>query len=173
MAIRHGSVLAVGHSLSSLQCIPKILFGEKYIFSSSDAKYFAEFLCQRKTAGTACNNVLSLLFGYDPKNLNESRLDVYAGQAPAGTSVQTLLHYAQTPPPYKVKDMKVPTAMWSGGKDFLADPIDVRHLEANISNLIYHKKIADYNHIDFVICLNVFNEIFDEIVAFINEDLSS
>ncbi|XP_041517270.1 tear acid lipase-like protein [Microtus oregoni] len=178
--------------------LTKILFGEKDIFSSSDAKYFVEFLCQRKTAGTACNNVLTLLFGYDPKNLNESRLDVYTGQAPAGTSVQTLLHYAQgvrtglfqaydwgsaflnmlhynqrTPPPYKVKDMKVPTAMWSGGKDFLADPIDVRHLEANISNLIYHKKIADYNHLDFVIGLNARNEVFDEIVAFINEDLSS
>lgn len=69
--------------------------------------------------------------------------------------------------------MKVPTAMWSGGKDILSDPIDVRHLEANISNLIYHKKIADYNHMDFVIGLNARDEVFDEIVAFINEDLSS
>lgn len=69
--------------------------------------------------------------------------------------------------------MKVPTAMWSGGKDILADPIDVRHLEANISNLIYYKKIADYNHMDFVIGLNARDKVFDEIVAFINEDLSS
>nr|XP_048294617.1 tear acid lipase-like protein [Myodes glareolus] len=178
--------------------LTKVLFGEKDVFSSSDAKYFVEFLCQRETAGAACNDVLTLLFGYDPKNLNESRLDVYAGQAPAGTSVQTLLHYAQgvrtgvfqaydwgspflnmlhynqrTPPPYKVNDMKVPTAMWSGGKDILADPIDVRHLEANISNLIYYKKIADYNHMDFVIGLNARDKVFDEIVAFINEDLSS
>ncbi|XP_052050042.1 tear acid lipase-like protein [Apodemus sylvaticus] len=173
----------------------KILFGEKDIFSSSDAKYFVEFLCQRKTIGSACNNLLTLLFGYNPKNLNESRFDVYAGQAPAGTSVQTMLHYSQgirsgifqaydwgsqflnmlhysqpTPPLYKVEDMKVPTAMWSGGRDFLADPIDVKKLEPNISNLFYHKKIADYSHLDFVIGLDAPQKVFNEIVTFIKED---
>ncbi|GAB1302335.1 Lipase member K [Apodemus speciosus] len=149
----------------------KILFGEKDIFSSSDAKYFVEFLCQRKTIGSVCNNLLTLLFGYNPQNLNESRFDVYAGQAPAGTSVQTMLHYSQpTPPLYKVKDMKVPTAMWSGGRDFLADPIDVEKLKPNISNLIYHKKIADYSHLDFVIGLDAPKKVFNEIVTFIKED---
>lgn len=52
-------------------CHFQVLFGEKDIFSSSDAKYFVEFLCQRETTGAACNDVLTLLFGYDPKNLNE------------------------------------------------------------------------------------------------------
>ncbi|XP_032750909.1 tear acid lipase-like protein [Rattus rattus] len=105
-----------------------VLFGEKDIFCSSDAKYLVQFLCQRKIIGPVCNNLLTLLFGYNPKNINEP-----------------------TPPLYKVKDMKVPTAMWRGGRDFLAHPTDVKKLEPNISNLVYHKKIADYSHMDFVI----------------------
>lgn len=66
--------------------------------------------------------------------------------------------------------MKVPTAMWSGGRDFLADPIDVKKLEPNISNLFYHKKIADYSHLDFVIGLDAPQKVFNEIVTFIKED---
>lgn len=69
--------------------------------------------------------------------------------------------------------MKVPTAMWSGGEDFVADPIDVRQLVADLSNLIYHKKIPEYSHMDFVIGLDAPNKVFNEIVAFINEDQSS
>uniref|UniRef100_A0A8C8W452 Lipase n=1 Tax=Peromyscus maniculatus bairdii TaxID=230844 RepID=A0A8C8W452_PERMB len=85
-----------------------------------------------------------------------------------------MLHYGQpTPPQYKIKDMKVPTAMWSGGEDFLADPIDVGQLVADLSNLIYHKKIPEYSHMDFVIGLDAPNKVFNEIVAFINEDQSS
>ncbi|XP_051002902.1 tear acid lipase-like protein [Acomys russatus] len=176
----------------------KIVFGEKDIFSNSDVRYFAQFLCQRETIGTVCNNLLTLLVGYNPQNLNESRLDVYAGQAPLGTSVQNLLHYSQairtgvfqaydwgssalnmlhysqpTPPLYKVKNMMVPTAMWSGGQDILANPIDVKNLEANISNLICHKKIDEYSHLDFVIGLNAPKEVFSEIVTFISKDQST
>ncbi|XP_021482249.1 tear acid lipase-like protein [Meriones unguiculatus] len=177
--------------------LSKILFGEKDIFSNSDVKYFVQFLCQREIIGTLCNYLLTLISGYNPQNLNESRFDVYAGQAPVGTSVQSMLHYSQgirtgvfqaydwgssslnmlhysqpTPPLYDVKKMKVPTAMWSGGRDLLADPTDVKYLEANISNLIYHKKIADYSHLDFVIGLNAPDEVFNEIVTFITEDQS-
>ncbi|XP_051002903.1 tear acid lipase-like protein [Acomys russatus] len=177
--------------------ITKLIFGEKDIFSNADAKHFVQCLCHRETIGTICNNILTLLFGHDPQNLNESRLDVYAGQAPAGASIQTTLHYSQairtgvfqaydwgssalnmlhysqpTPPLYKVEDMKVPTAMWSGGQDCLADPLDVKNLEANISNLVYHRKISGYNHIDFLIGLNAPSKVFNEIVRFITEDQS-
>ncbi|XP_036034753.1 tear acid lipase-like protein [Onychomys torridus] len=199
-----GPVITLQHSTGVIRTIAylettttKIIFGEKDIFSSSDAEYFAQFFCHREKIATVCNNLLTLLFGYNPQNLNESRIDVYVGHAPVGTSVQTLLHYSQgmrtgifqaydwgslflnmlhygqpTPPQYKVEDMKVPTAMWSGGEDFLADPIDVRQLEANISNLVYHKKIAEYSHMDFVIGLDAPNKVFNEIVTFINEDQS-
>ncbi|XP_038173722.1 tear acid lipase-like protein [Arvicola amphibius] len=175
----------------------KILFGEKDFLSPSQAKYIGQFICQNELVGTICNNMLTLLFGYNTKNLNESRIDVYLGQCPAGTSVQIMLHYSQladkgtlqaydwgsprlnmqhynqtTPPFYKVENMKVPTVMWSGRRDTLADPKDVANLEPNISNLVYYKWIPDYNHVDFAIGLDAFHQVFSEILSFINEDQS-
>ncbi|KAK7805869.1 hypothetical protein U0070_009644 [Myodes glareolus] len=151
----------------------KILFGEKDFLSPSQANYIGQFICQNEPLGTICNNILSLFFGYNPKNLNESRMDVYLGQCPAGTSTQSMLHNCQTTPPfYKVENMKVPTVMWSGGRDTLSDPKDVANLEPNISKLVYHKRIPDYNHIDFVIGLDAFYQVFSEILSFINKDQS-
>lgn len=68
--------------------------------------------------------------------------------------------------------MKVPTVMWSGGRDNLADPIDVANLEPNIPKLVYHKKIPDYNHVDFVLGLDAFHQVYSEILSFINKDQS-
>ncbi|XP_050016320.1 tear acid lipase-like protein [Alexandromys fortis] len=175
----------------------KILIGEKDFVSLSQATYIGQFICQNELIGTICNNILTLLFGYNPKNLNESRMDVYLGQCPAGASAQAILHYYQlankgtfqaydwgsphlnmqyhnqtTPPFYKVENMKVATVMWSGGRDTLADPIDVANLEPNIPKLVYHKKIPDYNHVDFVLGLDVFQQVFSEILSFINKDQS-
>lgn len=41
-----------------------------------------------------------------------------------------------TPPQYHVQDMKVPTALFSGGQDTLADPKDVAVLLTQVSLLI-------------------------------------
>ncbi|XP_058908801.1 lipase member K-like [Kogia breviceps] len=103
-----------------------------------------------------------------------SRLEVYLSQSPAGTSVQNMLHWAQavnsgqfqafdwgnhdqnmmhfhqhTPPLYNVSKMEVPTAVWSGGQDPVADLKDVENLLPKITRLIYFKLILHYNHVDF------------------------
>ncbi|KAL1788835.1 tear acid lipase [Sigmodon hispidus] len=110
-----------------------------------------------------------------------SRIDVYTGHLPEGTSVRSIIHFSQnydvmmsiqwsclnfiyvvlilegfhynqsTPPIYKVEDMKIQTFIWSGRQDILANPIDVKNLESKTYNLVYHEKINDYNHMDFII----------------------
>ncbi|KGL86242.1 Lipase member K, partial [Charadrius vociferus] len=135
-----------------------------------------------------CKSILSVLFGFNWKNVNMSRVDVYAAHSPAGTSVQNIIHWLQGvqggalraydggsmynslhyrqmgPPLYDVKDMKVPTAIWSGGVDCLADPRDVALLVPQVRNLVYHKVIPQWNHLDFLLGLDATEILYQEIV---------
>ncbi|NXU95337.1 LIPM Lipase, partial [Xiphorhynchus elegans] len=130
-------------------------------------------LCSHTLLHKPCANILFLLGGYNEKNLNMSRLDVYTSHYPDGTSVKNIIHWAQvvksgqfkafdygsenmavyhqdTPPFYQVEEMPVPTAVWSGGEDWAADWRDVRLLLARISHLVTYIHIPDWNHWDFV-----------------------
>nr|XP_045007322.1 gastric triacylglycerol lipase-like [Jaculus jaculus] len=185
--------------LKKLALIPqflfKVIFGDKLFFPHN---FFEQFLgtevCSRETLDLLCSNALFIMCGFDIKNLNMSRFDVYLAHNPAGTSVQDALHWAQaaksgkfqafnwgspfqnmlhynqrTPPYYNVTAMTVPTAVWNGGNDLLADPQDVHMLLPKISNLIYHKEILPYNHLDFIWAMNAPQEVYNEIVSMMNE----
>ena len=65
--------------------------------------------------------------------------------------------------------MKVPTAMWNGRQDIVTIPKDLKNLEAKVSNFISKKKIPHYHHLDFIIRLDAYNQIYTEIFAIINE----
>ncbi|XP_075390032.1 gastric triacylglycerol lipase-like isoform X2 [Tenrec ecaudatus] len=183
--------------LNKLSLLPtflfKIIFGNKIFYPHN---FFDDFLatevCSRQTLNKVCSNALFIMCGFDSQNLNMSRLDVYLSHNPAGTSVQNVLHWSQavrsgefqafdwgspvqnkmhynqpTPPFYDVTAMRVPIAVWSGGNDWLADPHDVDLLLPKLSNVIYSKKIAPYNHLDFIWAMNAPQEIYNEIVSMI------
>nr|XP_055179194.1 lipase member K isoform X3 [Nyctereutes procyonoides] len=128
----------------------------------------------------------------------KSRLDVYLAQSSAGTSVQNMLHWAQaansglfqafdwgnpaqnmrhfhqrTPPLYDVTKMEVPTAVWSGGHDRVADPRDVENLLPNITRLIYYKLIPHYNHVDFYLGQDAPREIYQDLIELMDEHLQN
>lgn len=66
--------------------------------------------------------------------------------------------------------MNVPTAVWSGGQDLLADPEDVDLLLPKLSNLIYHKEILPYNHLDFIWAMNAPQEVYNEMISMMDKD---
>ncbi|XP_015722333.1 lysosomal acid lipase/cholesteryl ester hydrolase-like [Coturnix japonica] len=121
-----------------------------------------------------CGKVLCYIAGGDIENLNTSRIDVYVGHSPAGTSAQNIIHWHQvfyadrfqaydygskenmkkynqtTPPAYEIEKISTPIAVWSGGQDKFADFRDMAKLLSRINNLCYHKHFPDWGHLDFI-----------------------
>ncbi|XP_049615985.1 gastric triacylglycerol lipase [Syngnathus scovelli] len=166
--------------MSKLAFLPEFLvwelFGRRdFLPQSHTIEWFAEHVCGKRLTSELCGNLFFILCGFDELNLNMSRTAVYTTHCPAGTSVQNMLHWAQavsgggklsafdfgvagnmkhynqsTPPHYHVQDMKVPTAIFSGGRDTLADPKDVALLLTQVSNLVFQQHIPHWDHLDFI-----------------------
>ncbi|RXM32163.1 Lysosomal acid lipase/cholesteryl ester hydrolase [Acipenser ruthenus] len=170
------------------------LFGKKVFFPQSTLiKWFATGFCSHERLDVLCGNIFFVLCGFDEKNLNMSRTPVYTTHCPAGTSVKNMLHWRQmaksgklaafdygwrgnmahynqsTPPLYYIRDMKVPTALWYGGHDTLADAKDVDVLLKKIPNLVYHKDIPHWEHLDFIWGLDAPELMYNEIVKLMNQ----
>ncbi len=156
-----------------------ILFGKnEFLPSDAITQWLGAFACAKSTAGKdICENIYFVIFGPDKKNLNETRLPVYIAHVPDGTSVKNMIHLAEgvqtnlfekydygtaeenqqhynqtTPPLYDIRPMTVPTAIFSGGEDWLADPTDVDYIYSQIQTetLVFRKSVPEYNHMDFV-----------------------
>lgn len=56
----------------------------------------------------------------------------------------------KTPPSYQVEEMSVPTLVWSGGQDWVADLKDIHLLLPRIAHLVTYSNISDWNHWDFI-----------------------
>lgn len=65
--------------------------------------------------------------------------------------------------------MDVPTAMWSGGHDRVADPRDIENVLPNITRLIYYKFIPHYNHVDFYLGQDAPQEIYQDLIRMMED----
>ncbi|CAF1372896.1 unnamed protein product, partial [Adineta steineri] len=158
-----------------------LLFGRnEFLPSSYIIKWLGIFACGEIILDhILCQNILFILCGPEKKNMNETRIPVYIAHEPDGTSVKNMIHFAQgvqtnqfqaydygsaqknqlhynqtTPPEYDLQRLKIPTAIFYSGKDWLADPVDVAYIFDNLQNLVYEKYTPEYNHLDFVWALS-------------------
>ncbi|XP_037012503.2 lysosomal acid lipase/cholesteryl ester hydrolase [Artibeus jamaicensis] len=168
----------------------KELFGDKEFLPQSEVfEWLSVHVCNHVVLKELCGNIMFLLCGFNERNLNMSRVPVYITHSPAGTSVQNMKHWGQSwrsqkfqafdwgsrarnyfhynqtsPPTYNVRDMAVPTALWSGGRDWLADATDIGILLTQITNLVYHESIPEWEHLDFIWGLDASWKLYKEIV---------
>lgn len=69
--------------------------------------------------------------------------------------------------------MEVPTAVWSGGQDPVADFKDVENLLPKITRLIYFKLIPHYNHVDFYLGQDAPYEVYQDLIRLMEECLQN
>jgi len=128
------------------------------------------------TLESLCEDIIYLFCGYDPLELNGTRMDVYMSHTPAGTSTWTIVHYAQeidagrfrhcnwgaaeniirygheTPTDYDITLITAPVHLFWGANDLLADPEDVDVLAHTLPNLVESYQVGGplWSHMDFL-----------------------
>lgn len=167
------------------------LFGKKdFLPESNIIKWLGEYACGNVIIDPlVCDNILLIICGPEKKNRNETRMEVYVTHEPAGTSVKNMIHFAQmfrskefqaydygsptenqkhynqtTAPIYTIRPMRIPTAIFWSGEDWLADPEDVKFIFENVENLVYERYIPDYNHLDFVWAITANQMIYSDVI---------
>ncbi|EDO41646.1 predicted protein, partial [Nematostella vectensis] len=153
-------------------------------------RILAVLFCEPLGIRDVCSDVIFILDGFDQSQLNMTRLPVYISHTPAGTSVKNMIHYAQmykskkfemydygkdnikrygqnTPPQYNISAITVPTMLYWGGNDWLADPDDVSLLMKALppKTLIDNKELKAWQHLDFIWGLDAAELVYDDIVT--------
>ncbi|KAL5017967.1 hypothetical protein ScPMuIL_003689 [Solemya velum] len=161
-------------------------------------RFLARTACPTQSVtSNLCDNILFLFGGYNEKEMNEtvlSRIPVYIGHNPAGTSIQNMMHYAQSyehknfqmydygssskntqhygqtaPPIYDVNKIETPVALFWGVSDSLAHPGDVQRMIPKLQNLVLNKRIDHWMHLDFIWAMDAPRVCYDDIIRIIEQ----
>ncbi|XP_039767485.1 lysosomal acid lipase/cholesteryl ester hydrolase isoform X2 [Ornithorhynchus anatinus] len=86
--------------LAKLGIFPELLFKEifgtrEFLPQTAIIKWLAIHVCTHRILKELCGNLFFVLCGFNERNLNMSRIDVYSTHCPAGTSVQNMIHWSQ------------------------------------------------------------------------------
>ncbi|NXO44987.1 LIPM Lipase, partial [Locustella ochotensis] len=172
----------------------KYRFGtrELVLIPRKEKQYLVE-RCSTLPEADECSYSIFALGGYDKMNLNTSRMDVYLSHFPDYTSVKNLLHWSQTaksaefkqfdyelgnfkkykrlrPPPYNIEAMKLRLAVWSGGKDWVAPPVETNNLLKHLTKVVYQEHFPEWNHYDHLWGLNAPQRMYRQIVNLMEEN---
>ncbi|NWS22357.1 LIPM Lipase, partial [Pachyramphus minor] len=172
----------------------KLKFGTKELsLLSREERAFLVEKCSKLPVDEVCKKAIFLVGGYNKKNLNESRLDVYLAHFPDYTSVKTFLHWGQTaktgefkqfdygllknqekysqssPPFYRIEDMTVPVALWSGGQDWVNTPKETKLLLRHLTSVIQHEEFPEWNHFDHHWGLDAPQRLYGQMVSLMDQ----
>jgi len=176
--------------LPELKFLFKIFGVRDFMPQSWLITWLASHMCTTPVLKNVCSNIVFAICGYDKPQMNQTRLDVYMTHAPSGTSVQNIVHYDQAfksskfqmfdfgekenmvkynqsdAPLYDLSKFNIPSVLYSGGNDWLADPSDVKALLAGLPKDVveFHYEIKSWMHLDFIWGMDAPNEVYYHLI---------
>jgi len=181
------------YSAPYLTFMYKYLGGTEFLPTSWLMRFIADSVCAIKGIQKLCGNMIYLLNGFSMSNFNMTRLPIYLAHTPAGASIKDIVHFAQlmrsgefrafdwgkhgnirrygqaTPPDYHPEKVQVPTALFTGEQDWLADKKDVEHVKSILPNIIYTQNIESFNHLDFMWGMGADEKLFPPILKILQQ----
>uniref|UniRef100_A0A5F8GWW6 Lipase n=1 Tax=Monodelphis domestica TaxID=13616 RepID=A0A5F8GWW6_MONDO len=172
ISLKYGRSLPFRLLFMIRQSVLKLLLGDKdFLPETVITKFLVTDICNNKIISIICDKIIFELYGFEPKNLNMVRCVSFS----SSQMLVTCSFYVRDNP-YDILFScslsvftQVPTALWSGQKDLVTNPEDVAILVPQIPNLIYHKILPTYNHLDFLFSLNAPQKIYNEIIEMIKK----
>ncbi|RMC11809.1 hypothetical protein DUI87_11935 [Hirundo rustica rustica] len=134
--------------------------------------------CSRPQAAEVCADRIFLAGGFDRSNLNvvgapgsRSRLQKTGEFKQFDYGLRNMEKYKKLMPPYyRIEAMRVPVAMWSGGHDYVAPPVETQHLLSHLTNIVHHEHFPDWNHFDHHWGLNAPQRLYRQMVTLMEEN---
>jgi len=170
------------HQSSPLLSLMTKLHIDSVMGLDPDAKFNPSPSVLSKLLGVACvvtpklcNSVLSSLFG-DEGNLDPTRMGVYLGHWPDNTSIRNMIHWIRNVRSTNFNDysgnpysgvVNVPSLVWSGTGDDLADIQDVQTLLGQFSDVKSYQ--TGYAHMDFVWCETAASTVYPSVISFLQQ----
>ncbi|XP_039191858.1 lipase member M-like isoform X3 [Crotalus tigris] len=141
----------------------KLIWGKKeYYLLSNRLKAFMAYGCSYAVFDKLCLQVIFFMGGYNAKNLNTviySKELKYFDHGKKNKAV----YNRTTPPFYKIEEVTIPVAMWSGGRDIIATKKDVELLASRITHLVFYKNIPYWQHMDPILGLDIPQQLYNDI----------
>jgi len=153
----------------------------------------ADFVCgPNNPLEIICENVIFLLTGYDQQQMNKTMLPTIASHCPGGTSVYTVLQYAQEikhkrfggldwgddeknifhhgtaePPTYDLQNVNTKVALFWGNNDWLCDERDLMKIIEQVPNIVVNNQVPwdGWNHLDFLYAIDIDQYQNDDLLA--------
>lgn len=175
---------------SNFQWISTYLGDGEFLPSNVIQDTLADLVCKSREIELICENIIFLLCGFDEAEFNKTMAETLIHHLPAGTSVYTVVHYAQEilsekfqkfdygiegnrkvygqdePPEYKIEAIKAPIAAYWSENDWLAQPDDVLRLMFKLPNHIssYKVPMKEWNHLDFLYGIDAKTLLYPEVL---------
>lgn len=155
-------------------------------------RFLAKYGCELTDAEKyICENSVFVLCGFDKAQYNEQLTEVVFAHTPAGTSIKTIVHYAQeihddglfrmfdyganenqirygqaTPPQYPLENISTPVTLIYADNDWLAGPEDVALLHRRLRNSqgMVRVPFATFNHLDFLWGRDAKTLVYDDLI---------